>query len=70
MVVGNHFNGNIYFIDVNSYQVVKKLWVGTRIRDMEYSAKHNKIYVGTAIHVLEVDVDTQLGTPQQASLTE
>jgi len=60
VVVGNHFNGYLYFIDANSYKLIKTLWVGTRIRDMAYSAARDKIYVGTALRVLEVDVKTQL----------
>jgi hypothetical protein len=57
IVVGNYFNGELYFIDADHYDLMHTLWVGTRIRDVQYSSKHKRLYVSTALRILEIDMD-------------
>ena len=55
IAVANYFNGKVYFVDGRGYQVLETFFAGTRIRDMTYAAKRGRLYVSTALRVLEVD---------------
>jgi DNA-binding beta-propeller fold protein YncE len=63
IVVGNYLSGDLHFIDGKSYRVLKTIWGGTRIRDIQYAPLRQRLYVCASLYVLEIDLDALLGIP-------
>jgi len=60
VVVGNYFNGNLYFLDGDSYRLNRTLWVGSKNRSLCYSAARDRLYAQTVNRILEIDPDRVL----------
>ncbi len=54
-VVGNYLNGKLYFVDTEDYRVIDTLWVGCKIRSIQYAPTRDRLYISTALRILEVD---------------
>jgi DNA-binding beta-propeller fold protein YncE len=55
VVVGNYLNGTLYFVDTENYRVIDTVWVGCKIRSIQYAPTRDRLYVSTALRILEVD---------------
>jgi len=62
IVVGNYLRGELHFIDGKSYRLLKTIWGGTRIRDIQYAPLRQRLYVCASLYVLEIDLEALLGT--------
>ncbi len=60
IVVGNYFNGHLYFISSEDYHILGTLFVGSKIRSMAYAPKRDRLYVSTAVRIVEVDIEKYL----------
>ena len=57
LVVNNYFNGNLYFINSRTYKLIRTIHIGSRGRSIQYSAIRDRLYLTTALRVLEVDIN-------------
>lgn len=55
VVVGNYLNGKLYFVDTEDYRLIDTLWVGSKIRSIQYAPTRDRLYISTALRILEVD---------------
>jgi len=62
IVAANYFNGNLYFIDRDTFHLMHTFWAGTKIRSLKFSSVRNRLYIQTARRILEMDIDAFLGS--------
>ncbi len=70
IAAGNYFNGNVYLIDTETYEVVRTVWVGSRIRKIEYASSIDRLYVSTGLRIVEMDLNKFVKRPDPPSGTK
>ena len=57
LIANNYFNGNLYFIDAETYKLIRTVWVGSRGRSIKYSPERDRLYLTAGLRVLEIYIN-------------
>ena len=61
LVIGGYTDGNLYFMDMEPWQVVNSLYLGHRMREIRLSRDGRHIYVGTSQGGFRINISSALG---------
>jgi hypothetical protein len=67
LVIGGYTDGNLYFMNMETWQVVTRLYLGHRMRELRLSRDGRYVYVGTSQGGFRIDIPRVLG-PEAAPM--
>jgi hypothetical protein len=64
LLIGGYTDGNLYFMNMETWKVVTSLYLGHRMRELKLSRDGRYVYVGTSQGGFRIDIQRVLGEHQ------
>jgi hypothetical protein len=64
LLIGGYADGNLYFMNMETWKVVTRLYLGQRMRELRLSRDGRYVYVGTSQGGFRIDIQRVLDEHQ------